>query len=86
MAADLARVAQPGGWVVLDYLHASRRKTITIGDLGRTFVERVRLFEASELTTPCTSEGLVVGPMVGDCDRSSSRDDSPHTIRVARRR
>jgi hypothetical protein len=71
---------QPGGWFVLDYLHAvqvrrslvrrddravgtltveqereissdgrSAQKTITIGDPGRTFVERVRLFEPRTL-------------------------------------
>src|SRR4051812_43438473 len=62
------------------------RKTITIGDLGRTFVERVRLFRPSELPAPCTSAGPVVESALGDYDCSALRDDSPHTILFARRR
>jgi SAM-dependent methyltransferase len=115
--AEVARVTRPGGWFVLDYLHAVQvreslvhrdertvgtvtveqereisrdgrfvRKTITIGDLGRTFVERVRLFEPSELAALCTSAGFVVDSVVGDYDGSALRDDSPRTILFARRR
>jgi SAM-dependent methyltransferase len=115
--AEVARVVQPGGWFVLDYLHANHvrqslvhrdertvgtvtveqereisgdgrfvRKTITIGDLGRTFVERVRLFEPSELSALCTSAGFVVDSVVGDYDGSALRNDSPRAIIFARRR
>jgi SAM-dependent methyltransferase len=114
---EVARVLQPGGWFVLDYLHAGQvrqslvhhdertvgtvtveqereisadgrfvRKTITIGDLGRTFVERVRLFEPSELAALCTGAGFVVDSVFGDYDGSPLRDDSPRTILFARRR
>jgi SAM-dependent methyltransferase len=115
--SEVARVVRPGGWFVLDYLHAIQvrqslvhrdertvgtvtveqereissdgrfvRKTITIGDLGRTFVERVRLFEPSELSALCTGAGFVVDTVVGDYDGSALRDDSPRTILFARRR
>jgi SAM-dependent methyltransferase len=117
VVGEVGRVVQPGGWFVLDYLHASQvrgslvhrdertvgtvtveqereissdgrfvRKTITIGDLGRTFVERVRLFEPSDLAALCTSAGFVVESVVGNCDGSALRDDSPRTILFARRR
>jgi SAM-dependent methyltransferase len=114
---DVARVTRPGGWFVLDYLHAEQvrqslvprdertvgtvtveqereisadgrfvRKTITLGDLGRTFVERVRLFEPEELTALCTSAGFAVDTVLGDYDGSALRPDSPRTILFARRR
>jgi SAM-dependent methyltransferase len=114
--ADVARVVRPGGWFVLDYLHAEQvrrslvprdervvgtltveqereisadgrfvRKTITIGDLGRTFVERVRLFEPAELVALCTEAGFVVHSVLGDYDGSPLRPDAPRTIVFARR-
>ena len=61
------------------------RKTITIGDLGRTFVERVRLFEPAELVTLCTAAGFVVDAVLGDYDGSALRSESPRTILFARR-
>jgi SAM-dependent methyltransferase len=113
---DVARVVRPGGWFVLDYLHAGQvrrslvphderrvgtvtveqereissdgrfvRKMITIGDLGRTFVERVRLFEPAELATLCTSAGFTVHAVLGDYDGSALQRESPRTILFARR-
>lgn len=114
---DVARVTRPGGWFVLDYLHAEQvrqslvprdertvgtvtveqereisadgrfvRKTITLGDLGRTFVERVRLFEPAELVALCTSAGFAVDAVFGDYDGTALGPDSPRTILFARRR
>jgi SAM-dependent methyltransferase len=113
---DVARVVRPGGWFVLDYLHAEQvrrslvsrdertvgtvtveqereisadgrfvRKTITLGDLGRTFVERVRLFEPDELVTLCTGAGFSVDAVLGDYDGSPLRPDSPRAILFAQR-
>jgi SAM-dependent methyltransferase len=114
--ADVARVTRPGGWFVLDYLHAEHvrrslvardertvgtvtveqereissdgrfvRKMITIGDLGRTFVERVRLFEPDELVALCTGAGFMVEAVLGDYDGSALAPDSPRAILFARR-
>jgi hypothetical protein len=113
----VARVVLPGGWFVLDYLHAEQvrrslvahdertvgtvtveqereisaggrfvRKMITIGDLGRTFVERVRLFEPSELRALGTSAGFTVDAVCGDCDGRPLSAESPRTILFAQRR
>jgi len=113
---DVARVVRPGGWFVLDYLHAEQvrrtlvqrdersvgtvtveqereisadgrfvRKTITIGELGRTFVERVRLFEPHELVALCTQVGFSMDAVMGDYDGSPLGSDSPRTILFARR-
>ena len=113
---DVARVVRPGGWFVLDYLHADEvrrslvprderpigtltveqereisadgrfvRKTITIGELGRTFVERVRLFEPSELVALCTQAGFTVDAVLGDYDGTAMRPAAPRTILFARR-
>jgi SAM-dependent methyltransferase len=117
VVAEVARVVRPGGWFVLDYLHAEQvrrtlvprdersvgtvtveqereisadgrfvRKTITIGELGRTFVERVRLFEPDELAALCTGAGFSVDAILGDYDGSPLRPGSPRTILFARRR
>ena len=116
VVVDVARVLQPGGWFVLDYLHAEQvrrslvardertvgtvtveqereisadgrfvRKMITIGELGRTFVERVRLFEPGALAALCTGAGFVVESVFGDYDGSPLEPDSPRTILFARR-
>ncbi len=114
---DVARVLRPGGWFVLDYLHAKQvrralvprdertvgtvrveqeraiapdgrfvRKTITISELGRTFVERVRLYEPVELAALCASAGFTVESVVGDYERSDLHAGSPRAILVAQRR
>jgi SAM-dependent methyltransferase len=113
---EVARVTRPGGWFVLDYLHADHvrdtlvsrdeqtvgatvvelereispdgrfvRKTITIGELGRTFVERVRLFEPEELVALSTAAGFEVGAVLGDYVGGALTATSPRTILFARR-
>lgn len=113
---EVARITRPGGWFVLDYLHADQvrdslvsrdertvgtvtveqervispdgrfvRKTITIGDLGRTFVERVRLFEPAELIGLCEEAGFHVDEVLGDYSGSALSDESPRVILFARR-
>lgn len=44
------------------------RKTITLLDEDRTFVERVRLFDPDELTTLLSSAGFEVQDVLGDYD------------------
>jgi SAM-dependent methyltransferase len=114
--AEVARVTRPGGWFVLDYLHAEQvratlvardeqtvgttvveqereisadgrfvRKTITIGELGRTFVERVRLFEPEELVALATATGFEVDAVLGDYAGGRLDADSPRAILFARR-
>ena len=61
------------------------RKTITIGDLGRTFVERVRLFEPDELVALCTRAGFSVDAVFGDYVGLPLHPASPRTILFARR-
>jgi SAM-dependent methyltransferase len=61
------------------------RKTITLGDLGRTFVERVRLFEPEELVGLCTSAGFEVDAVLGDYCGAPHDSHSPRTILFARR-
>ena len=63
----------------------SARTTITIGDLGPTFVERVGLLEPSLLSALCTSARVAVDSVVGD-DEPVLRDDSPVSIVFARPR
>jgi SAM-dependent methyltransferase len=113
---EVARVTRPGGWFVLDYLHAGHvrdtlvardeqtvgatvveqereisldgrfvRKTITIGELGRTFVERVRLFEPEELVALSTAAGFEVDTVLGDYAGGALAATSPRTILFARR-
>jgi SAM-dependent methyltransferase len=61
------------------------RKTITIGELGRTFVERVRLFEPEELVSLCTAAGFEVEAVLGDYAGSALTATSPRTLLFARR-
>ncbi len=61
------------------------RKTITIGELGRTFVERVRLFEPDELRALCTGVGFAIVAVFGDYAGGSLLPSSPRTILLARR-
>jgi SAM-dependent methyltransferase len=61
------------------------RKMITIGDLGRTFVERVRLFEPEELVALCNDAGFHVDAVLGDYDGSPLGPESPRAILFARR-
>lgn len=61
------------------------RKTITIGEYGRTFVERVRLFEPDELTAMVSSSGYDVMELLGDYSGAPLAADSSRTIVVARR-
>jgi hypothetical protein len=61
------------------------RKMITIGDLGRTFVERVRLFEPEELVALCSDAGFHVDTVLGDYDGSALGPESPRAILFARR-
>jgi len=113
---EVARVARPRGWFVLDYLNADQvrnslvprderqigrlvveqereiveggrfvRKTITIRDLGRTFVERVRLFGRQELETLCGSAGFDVDAVYGDYQGGAPGPGSPRMILFARR-
>jgi SAM-dependent methyltransferase len=113
---EVGRITRPGGWFVLDYLHAAHvraslvardertvgtvtveqereitscgryvRKTITLGDLGRTFVERVRLFEPAELVGLCTEAGFQVDAVLGDYAGAPHDPASPRTILFARR-
>jgi SAM-dependent methyltransferase len=61
------------------------RKTITIGELGRTFVERVRLFELEELIAMSTAAGFEVDAVLGDYAGGALTATSPRTILFARR-
>jgi SAM-dependent methyltransferase len=61
-------------------------KTITLGDLGRTFVERVRLFEPDELAALCTAAGFGVEATYGDYAGAPLARTSPRAIVFARRR
>src|SRR5688500_16520005 len=60
------------------------RKTITIGEFGRTFVERVRLFEPDELTAMVSASGYAVVELLGDYSGAPLGPDSTRTILVAR--
>jgi len=61
------------------------RKTITIGEYGRTFVERVRLFEPDELTAMVSSSGYAVLEVLGEYSGATLAADSSRTIVIARR-
>ena len=57
----------------------------TIGARRRTFVQRVRLFEAEELVIPCTAAGFEVDVALGDNASGALIADSPRIILFARR-
>ena len=61
------------------------RKTITIGEFGRTFVERVRLFEPRELSGMVEASGFAVVELLGDYAGTPLDGRSTRTILVARR-
>lgn len=61
------------------------RKTISLGEYGRTFMERVRLFEPAELASRCRDAGFDVCDMLGDYDGAVLTDGSPRAIIIARR-
>ncbi|MDB4880107.1 MAG: SAM-dependent methyltransferase [Gemmatimonadetes bacterium] len=61
------------------------RKTITLGELGRTFVERVRLFEADELADMCLRAGFALDAVFGDYSGGPLEPASPRAILFARR-
>ena len=61
------------------------RKTITIGEFGRTFVERVRLFEPDELTEMVEASGYSVIELLGDYTGSPLDAGATRTILIARR-
>jgi hypothetical protein len=56
-----------------------------IADFGRTFVERMRLFEPSGLVALCTEAGPQVDAARGDFARASHDPASPRTIPFAPR-
>ncbi|MGH7663856.1 MAG: class I SAM-dependent methyltransferase [Gemmatimonadaceae bacterium] len=60
-------------------------KAITVVDLGRTFVERVRLFEPPEIRVMLQACGFATGPLLGDYDGSVLDQDSPRCIAIGRR-
>jgi hypothetical protein len=62
------------------------RKTITLLDEDRTFVERVRLFEPDELAQLLTSADFVVDEVLGDYDGRPLDPTTERAIFFARRR
>jgi SAM-dependent methyltransferase len=60
-------------------------KTMQIPD-GRTFVERVRLFQPEELESMLTDAGLSVESRFGDYDGGPLRSGAPRTILLSRLR
>jgi ubiquinone/menaquinone biosynthesis C-methylase UbiE len=62
------------------------RKTITVSDEDREFVERVRLFDPHELTEMVERAGFDVIEMLGGYDGQPRADDSPRAIVVGARR
>lgn len=62
------------------------RKTITIGEFGRTFVERVRLFRPDELVAMVEASEFSVLELLGDYDGAALGDHSTRTIVIARRK
>jgi SAM-dependent methyltransferase len=62
------------------------RKTITLADEERTFIERVRLFEHAELLAMLDACGFDIAEALGDYDGHAYGPDSPRTILVGCRR
>ena len=61
------------------------RKTITLLDEDRSFVERVRLFEPSELQAMFERASFEVDEIVGDYDGTPWTNESPRAIVIGRR-
>jgi SAM-dependent methyltransferase len=55
-------------------------KTITLRDRGREYVERVRLFSATDLSTMMQAAGFKVVDLVGDYTGARWTEDSPRVI------
>jgi hypothetical protein len=62
-----------------------RLKTLRFAEQGRTFVQRVRLFEAEELVIQCIAAGFEVDMALGDNAGGALIADWPRTILFARR-
>lgn len=62
------------------------RKTITLAEEDRSFVERVRLFEPAELCAMLENAGFSVVETLGGYDGRAHDDDSPRAILIGRRR
>jgi SAM-dependent methyltransferase len=58
------------------------RKLIEVGELGRTFVERVRLFEPAELVQLLEGCGYLVVDVLGDYDGRQLDEHATRTILV----
>ena len=70
------RLSEDGRYVI---------KTIRASGEGRSFIERVRLFERDELVSLLTARGLTVTTALGDYDGGPYAANSPRCILVARR-
>ncbi len=62
------------------------RKTITLADEERTFIERVRLFEHGELLGMLDACGFDIADVLGNYDGHPYGPDSPRTILLGCRR
>jgi SAM-dependent methyltransferase len=62
------------------------RKTITLADEERTFIERVRLFEHGELIDMLDACGFDIADALGDYDGRPYAPESPRTILIGCRR
>jgi len=60
-------------------------KTIHLADEGRSYLERVRLFERGDIERMLAAAGLAVGRVFGDYDGGAHTDASPRLILLARR-
>jgi SAM-dependent methyltransferase len=113
--AGMVATVRPGGWFVLDFLHAARVraalvaeevttlagtpvrlrrrlaeggrfvvKDIELAD-GRRFLERVRLFEPSDLAAMLTRAGAGIRHRLGDYDGAPLAESSPRVLLLAER-